>query len=336
MKNVINTINSKNNQEAFILDHGKLVDGILKYRDDLESYSWNKKQNNKLKVGALVLNRRPGKLNKDRKFTIYGGGIISDISEPDNEGNVVAKISDPFKIIPEIRQGDPFIEEFQWTHKNKKPGTWEHFWNQYGINRIHINDFKKIIDYANCIPYNEEYTKDITDDQIDALQIDSKVNFKVIISEVEDKKSSKLKNSSIPSKKIDFDKIQKAKNRIGALGEQIVFNLLTEQANQEKLKHPIHVSKEKGDGLGYDILFFDKNEEEVYIEVKTTSSKYSDGFEMSINEIRTSQDKNHQYKIYRISELNLINKECKLKMYVGPIDTNNFVLETISVKVYKK
>ena len=57
-------------QEAFILDHGKKVDGVLKYKDDLTSYGWNIRQFNKMHVGAFVLNRRPGKLTKDRKFEI--------------------------------------------------------------------------------------------------------------------------------------------------------------------------------------------------------------------------------------------------------------------------
>ena len=57
---------------------------------------------------------------------------------------------------------------------------------------------------------------------------------------------------------------------------------------------------------------------------------------MTQNEIKTSQNKNFQYKIYRIYELDLKNRECKLKIYDGPIDDNNFVLETKSVKVYQK
>lgn len=335
-------ININEKQEAFILDHGKLEHGVLKYKDDFTSYSWNTRQNNKLKVGALVLNRRPGKLNKDKKFEIYGGGRITHITEPDSKGNVVATISDAFKIDPSIRQGDQFIEDFQWTHKNKKTGTWEHFWNQYGINAISVDDFKKIIDYAECRPFGEELIfedHNISENELKTLQNTQGENFKVNLEDgekTENKKTKKIKNHFVKGTKIDYDRIQKQKNKIGALGEEIVFNYLENIAKKNSFKQPVHISKIEGDGYGYDIIFYNEREEEIYIEVKATTSKYLDGFEMTQNEIKTSQNKNFQYKIYRIYELDLKNRECKLKIYDGPIDDNNFVLETKSVKVYQK
>lgn len=343
MNNYFNQIIKKTkDQEAFILDHGKLEDGVLKYKDDFTSYSWNTRQNNRLKVGALVLNRRPGKLNKDRKFEIYGGGRITHITEPDSKGNVVATISDAFRIIPSIRQGDQFIENFLWKHKNKKTGTWEHFWNQYGINAISLDDFKKIVDYAKCIPFDQELIdqdNNISETELKTLRNTQKENFKINVEnseELESKKTRKIKNHFVKGTNIDYDKIQKRKNMIGALGEEIVFEFLNNIAEKYSLKKPIHISKEKGDGLGYDILFFNENEEEIRIEVKATTSKYSDGFEMTQNELKVSLDKNYPYKIYRIYDLNIENKECKLKIYDGPIDSENFVLETQCVKVYKK
>ena len=67
-------------QKAFILDHGKIEDdGQLKYADDATSYGWNVHQYGKLKEGAVVLNRHPGKITKDRKWEIYGGGYVESI-----------------------------------------------------------------------------------------------------------------------------------------------------------------------------------------------------------------------------------------------------------------
>ena len=78
------------NQQAFILDHGKTEDdGQLKYADDAKSYGWNTHQYGKLKVGAVVLNRHPGKITKDRKWEIYGGGYVDSISKLDDKGNVI-------------------------------------------------------------------------------------------------------------------------------------------------------------------------------------------------------------------------------------------------------
>lgn len=84
-------------QQAFILDHGKTEDdGQLKYADDAKSYGWNMRQYGKLKAGAVVLNRHPGKITKDRKWEIYGGGYVESISEPDEAGNVTAVITHAF------------------------------------------------------------------------------------------------------------------------------------------------------------------------------------------------------------------------------------------------
>lgn len=109
------------NQEAFILDHGKIENGILKYKDDLTSYGWNIKRFNKLHVGAFVLQRKPGKLTKDRKFEIYAGGMITHISVPDDKGNVVARIENVLKnFVGKIRRKSArlgtFLESVWYEH----------------------------------------------------------------------------------------------------------------------------------------------------------------------------------------------------------------------------
>ena len=52
---------------------------------------------------------------------------------------------------------------------------------------------------------------------------------------------------------------------------------------KKDLDTPIHASKEEGDGLGlgYDIWYWDKNGKEIHVEVKTTTSNYVDGFEIT-------------------------------------------------------
>lgn len=327
------------NQEAFILDHGKTENGILKYKDDLTSYGWNVKRFNKLRVGAFVLNRKPGKLNKDRKFEIYSGGVVTHISTPDEEGNVVATIGNVFKIVPPIKQGDDFIEKFEWESKNKKPDSWEHFWNQYGMNTISFSDFTRLVADVNCIPINDDFIpeeKDISEDELKDLVDKEKKGFKVCV-ENEGKKRKKTVNKFTGiAKKIDFDTINKSKSRVGALGEQIVFEFLKQKAEEEGLIKPVHASKEEGDGLGYDIRYWDKESNEIHVEVKTTTNNYADGFEMTQNEIWASQNPNYKYEIYRIYNLDSSKHECNLTVYEGPINDERFVLETKKVIVYQK
>ncbi len=326
-------------QEAFILDHGKKVDGVLKYKDDLTSYGWNIRQFNKMKVGAFVLNRRPGKLTKDRKFEIYAGGYVESISEPDSEGNVIAVISHAFNIVPPIRQGDTFLESFEWNSKNKKPNTWEHFWNQYGMNAISYTDYSNLLANANCVPVKAEVIveeNDISESDIEELQKDAASGFNVIFEEEGATHNKKEKKYTGIAKKTDYDKLQKAKNKIGILGEDIVMGILTREAEASGLKAPFHASKEEGDGLGYDIRAWDKNGKEVHIEVKASKDNYADGFEMSYNEVAASLDTNYKYLIYRIYGLNTKTKECKVKVYEGPVNDANFKLVSTKVAVYQK
>lgn len=326
-------------QEAFILDHGKKVDGILKYQDDLTSYSWNIKQFNKMHEGAFVLNRHPGKITRDRKFEIYAGGYIQSISEPDAEGNVVAVISHAFNIVPPIKQGDTFLEAFEWDSKTKKAGTWEHFWNQYGMNTISYNDYVNLMKNANCVPVNADMVveeEDITEDDIDKLQKDEVFGFNVIFEENGTTHKKKEKKYTGIAKKLDYDKIQKAKNKTGALGEEIVMDILTKEAEAFGLKAPVHVSKIEGDGLGYDIRSWDADGNEVHVEVKASKDNYADGFEMSYSEVAASLDSHFKYIIYRIYGLNTKTKECKVRVYEGPVNDANYKLVSTKVAVYQK
>lgn len=330
---------AKGEQEAFILDHGKKVDGVLKYQDDLTSYGWNIRQFNKMHVGAFVLNRRPGKLTKDRKFEIYAGGYVEKISEPDADGNVVAVISHAFNIVPPIKQGDNFLETFAWDSKMKKPGSWEHFWNQYGMNTISYTDFSNLLRNANCVPVNGAVVieeEDITENDIVELEETDAAGFSVIFEEDGATHKTKEKKYTGVAKKPDYDKIQKARNKSGALGEEIVLDILTRDAEANGLKKPIHVSKVEGDGLGYDIRAWDKDGKEVHVEVKASKDNYADGFEMTYNEMAASLDPAYKYVIYRIYGLNVKTKECKVKVYEGPITDANFKLVSTKVAVYQK
>lgn len=329
-------------QEAFILDHGKLVDGVLKYQDDITSYGWNVKRFNKMHVGAFVLNRHPGKITKDRKFEIYAGGYVDSISEPDDEGNVVAKITHAFHIVPPIKQGDSFIESFAWNSKKKKPESWEHFWNQYGMNRISFTDFKNLMKGAHCVPLGDVVNADVAQEtdlserEIEELQNEGVLGFNVFFDEGGTVHKKKEKKYLGVAKKIDYNKIQKSKNKTGALGEEIVMDILTKAAKDAGLKAPVHASKEEGDGLGYDIRYWTETGDEVHVEVKSSRTNYADGFEMSYNEVAASLDKNYKYEIYRIYGLNFKTKECHIKVYEGPVTEDHFNLVSTKIAVYQK
>ena len=240
-------------QKAFIFDHGKVVDGALKYQDDITSYGWNTRQFNKVEVGAFVLNRHPGKITKDRKFEIYGGGYVEKIEPIDDQGNVVATISHAFIIEPPIKQGDSFIETFEWDSKTKKTGTWEHFWNQYGMNTISFTDFKNLVKNARCIPVGEaielSQEKDLTEVEVTEMENTTAKGFIITFEEEEGLVNGKKVNKRTGiAKRVDWKKVQASKDKTAALGEEIVFDIISEEAKENGLKTPVHVSKVEGDG----------------------------------------------------------------------------------------
>lgn len=356
-------------ETAYIFDHGKMEGDSLKYQDALTTYGWNMRRYNKVEVGAPVLNRRPGKITRSRKFEIFGGGFIESIGEPDADGNVVAKISHPFEFVKPIRQGDADLENMVWTSKTKKPGSWEHFWNQYGMNRISMQDFKTLVQGRNCMSVEEGHATlpQIEDAQdVTAIHEVRKIDIHVFDdpsaeSEKEDPKPllmhgtpdaliqvNQKKALSVPKPrkcgvKVDFKAIQAERDKVGALGELIVFEywqnkteLYNRQHQQKKLPIPVHVSQTEGDGLGYDIRAWDEDRTELHIEVKTTKTRYPDGFDMSRNELEVARADGDCYWIYRVYNLDVINKTCDIRIYKGPFSSEHYRFAPTMYKVYCK
>lgn len=340
VKDLLQSTSALEQDVAFIFDHGKLEEGgELKYADAMTTYGWNKFRYNKVTVGAPVLNRRPGKITKSRKFEIFGGGIIDSIGEPDAEGNVIATISHPFEFVTPITQGEAAIENMVWTSKKKKPGTWEHFWNQYGMNRISIDDFNTLTAGRNCISVENGHAS--LPEIEDASDIDGSTDVKDFDITIEDGviHSGGNKTRRLTKKKgrhIDFSAVQKARDKVGALGEEIVLNMLRDEAKKNNLKEPEHVSKTEGDGLGYDIRAWDEQGKELHIEVKATKTHFADGFIISRNELNASREQAGRYKVYRVFNLDVNTGKCSLRIYDGPFMDEDYRFEPTAYTVYMK
>jgi hypothetical protein len=78
-----------------------------------------------------------------------------------------------------------------------------------------------------------------------------------------------------------------------------------------------HVSQTKGDGLGFDVLSFEQNGEERFIEVKTTAFGKETPFFLSQTELERSQTDAPQYLLYRVFEFRAAPKMFALK---GAVD----------------
>lgn len=100
---------------------------------------------------------------------------------------------------------------------------------------------------------------------------------------------------------------REAENRsLGLAGEEFVtqyehWRLV--QLGQHTLADRVeHVSNTKGDGLGYDVLSFEPDGQEKYIEVKTTAFGKETPFLVSRNEIALSKVEKERFHLYRLFE----------------------------------
>ena len=118
-------------------------------------------------------------------------------------------------------------------------------------------------------------------------------------------------------KKVDFEKENRRNKRLGERGELVVMiaekNHLIDVGKEELAQKVEQVSK-KDDSLGYDVLSFEEDGSEKYIEVKSTKSKTGTAnFLISDNQIRKSKSKDNFY-VYVVFEANQKNpKIWKLK-----------------------
>ena len=150
------------------------------------------------------------------------------------------------------------------------------------------------------------------------------------------KKYQKKKIRNFVAKNIDFSKINELKTKIGLLGEELVFHYLLQDSKEKGTRLPIHVSKEEGDGLGYDIRSWDEERNEIHIEVKTTKSPYSDGFEITAHEVESSLLDDYKYFIYRVYNLDIEKETCDIKIYEGPVTNDTFQMNAKVYKIYQK
>jgi len=111
--------------------------------------------------------------------------------------------------------------------------------------------------------------------------------------------------------------------RIGDLGEIWVLQMerkFLEENGKRKLAAEVkHVAKDKGDGLGYDILSFDLNGEEKFIEVKTTKGRKNTTFFVTRNELEKSKIEKNNYFLYRVYEFDEDKETAKLMKIKGEL-----------------
>ncbi len=118
---------------------------------------------------------------------------------------------------------------------------------------------------------------------------------------------------------------REAQNQVlGAAGEEFVLRYehwRLRQLGQLTLAERVeHVSRSRGDGLGYDILSFEADGRERFIEVKTTNFGKETPFFFSRGELQFSRDARDQFQLCRLFEFRNAPQLFSLTGPLGPVN----------------
>lgn len=146
---------------------------------------------------------------------------------------------------------------------------------------------------------------------------------------VEDKRSVSQARARRATKR-DYLQLESRNRSLGLAGEQFIAEF--EARRLHAAGHRIladrveHVSRSRGDGLGYDVLSFKVSGEERFIEVKTTDFGAVTPFYVSRNEVSFSKERSQQFVLARVHEFRGAPKFFELE---GSIETN-VLLDAVS------
>lgn len=168
---------------------------------------------------------------------------------------------------------------------------------------------------------------------------------KVIITKAETPQLKKKKTRSeirAVAKDINYARRYKNLKKIGDIGELLAIEVekkrLIAEGRPDLADQIEHVARTIGDGLGFDILSFERvgsDYREKYIEVKSTTGAKNKPFDITANEVEVSEKKGQQYCIYRFYGLSSTAKEIRYYECRGSIK-ENFILEATAFKAYYK
>lgn len=136
------------------------------------------------------------------------------------------------------------------------------------------------------------------------------------------KVSQGKKDRDFVQRKMNYSEWEEQKKILGELGEKFVYEHELERVEGYKLpqyKKVIWVSKDNGDGEGYDILSYDQNGNEIYIEVKTTRKGKSTPFYITNTELIRSIKEKEKYFLYRVYDFDIERETGVIAIYNGEL-----------------
>lgn len=183
------------------------------------------------------------------------------------------------------------------------------------------------------LDWNEDNTCELIKDEkinmYDIKEIDAK-KFVLELNEEETEYSYEYKNRNgknteefYNNKNINFEGEIKKNTELGNKGEDIVVeyekNRLIIDGRRDLAEKVFATREIAGNAERFDVLSYDKDGNEKYIEVKTTRGGINNIFHISENEVKFSKQYQDKYYLYRVYNFNAKTMSADLKIIKGAI-----------------
>lgn len=320
-----------NCNKFFILDTNKDSSKInIKVNDKDETflkYHYNTRNYNKIVKNSAFIYRIPARASENRKFYMFGGGIIDDVvkdDSQDSDGEATALIIKPFRFEKDIYQDDEQIKKIKWDVKNKKAtnGHWGNFWSQCGILEISKNDFESLLNIQNIKELTDEAihehnVRQYTLGQQRYVDINCNDTFKINII----RNNKKISSHDIDIK--EFKEYDPKKQNKTIFTEYMAVKYISKILNK---KYKNEVLSDNG-RWRYDIVTYnddDSVDEIIEVHLSARDQKYC--FTLSRFEFEQAKQYDN-FKIYNIFNLDLKKQSCDLEIlgYKDIIEKYNLV-----------
>lgn len=146
--------------------------------------------------------------------------------------------------------------------------------------------------------FDRFFTQDITTPEVKNI-----LNSEVDIPEF-DKRFSDERIDYIIKSDINYYEREQRNKKLGLLGEEFIIKFEKQKLinyGQESLSRQVeHISQTIGDSAGFDVLSYDNDGNEKFIEVKTTQLGKNSPFYFTRNELGFSKKEKKKYSLYRV------------------------------------
>lgn len=125
---------------------------------DFEKYEWNPKKNNQIKVGDLIIFRRPKKASETNKFYFFGaakiGKIKTNIIRSTGVRGNLGILEKPYPFKSFLHPEDLTSYAWEWKLRGQ---SWLHFFARYGIDEIPRKDFLNLLSLSEGVDLIDDY-----------------------------------------------------------------------------------------------------------------------------------------------------------------------------------